>query len=890
MYIKMKYSIIMLVNNITNLEKSIQSILTQKYDLENLELYLIDITENGLAKKEISKIQEKITTEHVRTETDKLVSTYNKVLNKVKGDIVSFITSSNYYESNKTFSEVDKCIKKCPLVSIKSKYFDNDKNILVDYKINPLDTALINLTETPFLLSLNFNSYFLSKELLKGFTFIGDNIENAEMAFLMEVLRKHPKYFFLNSVSLVSYSPFETNSSKYSQQYDKSWYTESIKYFIDCAEKLSNVPSFLQEIFLYVIYTRINCNIYDRNKDVLSKEEVEEFFETIIKLAQYIDNQVIIGHSHHENLLFRLPRWIRYYIINKKLGNKEQIDIENNKIIMKYKGNQSISNDDILSENVKIFAINYANNTLSFDCSTSLKDMLEETEFKIYAKYNNQKIETTKTYFYPLLKAFGVTLAEKYCFHFDVDISDRNGDIEVYAVINGKEFPLDFSYAKVQARLNDSNRSFWHYKDFVLHNRVNKILVRKAKVLSLLKSEILFDISKFMSVKNKVRALKLIGMRMCYYLTKPFYKNKHVWLTWDKLYKAGDNGEYIYQYCLKQHRNIYYFIKKDAPDYHRLKNQNKKRCVVFNSLKAKMLSLHSEVILDTHANVISYCGFDGMARHFVSGLFNPEIICIQHGLTIQDIAQYQNRLFDNIKYYCCASQVEIDNITKPIYDYRENQICLTGLARYDGLVSKEEKLILITPTWRRNVVNSNIAYVKKNHNDNFKHSDYFTIYNSLINNKELIACAKKYGYKLIYLLHPAMSGQLEDFDRNDFVDIVAATGNVNYEDILTRSALMVTDYSGVQFDFAYQRKALIYYHPDSLPPHYDTGALNYETMGFGPICKNEKQIVEELCMNMKNGCKINPIYKKRADDFFAYDDYNNCERIVEAVDKYIEKS
>ena len=301
-------------------------------------------------------------------------------------------------------------------------------------------------------------------------------------------------------------------------------------------------------------------------------------------------------------------------------------------------------------------------------------------------------------------------------------------------------------------------------------------------------------------------------------------------------------------------------------------------------------SLHSEVILDTHANVISYCGFDGMARHFVSGLFNPEIICIQHGLTIQDIAQYQNRLFDNIKYYCCASQVEIDNITKPIYDYREDQLCLTGLARYDGLVSKEEKLILITPTWRRNVVNSNIAYVKKNHNDNFKHSDYFTIYNSLINNKELIACAKKYGYKILYLLHPAMSGQLEDFDRNDFVDIVAATGNVNYEDILTRSALMVTDYSGVQFDFAYQRKALVYYHPDSLPPHYDTGALNYETMGFGPICKNEKQIVEELCKNMKNGCKIDPVYKKRADDFFAYDDYNNCERIVEAVDQYIEKN
>ena len=213
---------------------------------------------------------------------------------------------------------------------------------------------------------------------------------------------------------------------------------------------------------------------------------------------------------------------------------------------------------------------------------------------------------------------------------------------------------------------------------------------------------------------------------------------------------------------------------------------------------------------------------------------------------------------------------------------------LTGLARYDGLKSKEEKIILITPTWRRNVVNSSVAYIKKKHNDNFKNSDYFNIYDSLINNKKLIECAKKNGYKIIYLLHPAMSGQLEDFTRNDYVDIIPATGNVNYEEILTKSALMVTDYSGVQFDFAYQRKVLVYYHPDKLPPHYDDGGLEYDTMGFGPVCKTEEQIVDELCNNMDNGCKISDKYKERADRFFAFDDHNNCKRILNKIDDYLD--
>ena len=128
-----------------------------------------------------------------------------------------------------------------------------------------------------------------------------------------------------------------------------------------------------------------------------------------------------------------------------------------------------------------------------------------------------------------------------------------------------------------------------------------------------------------------------------------------------------------------------------------------------------------------------------------------------------------------------------------------------------------------------------------------------------------------------------MSAQLEDFDQNDYVQLIPATGDMSYEKILTEASLMVTDYSGVQFDFAYQRKPLVYYHPDALPPHYEEGGLIYDTMGFGPICKNNNEIVETLCQYMESGCKMQPEYIKRADDFFAFNDFNNCERIYRAV-------
>ena len=63
---------------------------------------------------------------------------------------------------------------------------------------------------------------------------------------------------------------------------------------------------------------------------------------------------------------------------------------------------------------------------------------------------------------------------------------------------------------------------------------------------------------------------------------------------------------------------------------------------------------------------------------------------------------------------------------------------------------------------------------------------------------------------------------------------------MSYEKILRESDLMITDYSGVQFDFAYMHKPVIYFHPDELPPSYDEGAYKYETMALRGNGKNRK--------------------------------------------------
>lgn len=110
---------------------------------------------------------------------------------------------------------------------------------------------------------------------------------------------------------------------------------------------------------------------------------------------------------------------------------------------------------------------------------------------------------------------------------------------------------------------------------------------------------------------------------------------------------------------------------------------------------------------------------------------------------------------------------------------------------------------------------------------------------------------------------------------------IATPLEVSYEQALTESALMVTDFSGVQFDFAYMRKPVVYFHPPELPPHYGEGGFSYERQGFGEICTQTDELVELLCGYMEAGCRLKSFYREREDAFFAYDDRENCRRIYE---------
>ena len=175
------------------------------------------------------------------------------------------------------------------------------------------------------------------------------------------------------------------------------------------------------------------------------------------------------------------------------------------------------------------------------------------------------------------------------------------------------------------------------------------------------------------------------------------------------------------------------------------------------------------------------------------------------------------------------------------------------------------------PSWRRKLLYAPPQYIMN--------SEYFQAINSLINNEELIELCEKYGYKIIFKPHPRVYKFIELFDANSYVEI---DKNSTYQELFKKSSLMITDYSSVAFDFSYMKKPVIYYqYGDDY--NFKEGYFKYKTMGFGEVVSTQDELINILREYFENNSEMKKEYIARVDNFYKYDDKNNCKRVYNAI-------
>ena len=357
----------------------------------------------------------------------------------------------------------------------------------------------------------------------------------------------------------------------------------------------------------------------------------------------------------------------------------------------------------------------------------------------------------------------------------------------------------------------------------------------------------------------------------------------------DRPDRADDNGLVLFEYVQNNKKIESYFVISDkSDDYEKVKKIG--NVVPLYSQKHYELAITADYVTSSQCNGVVENPFWENAEFFRDLYHRPKMIFLQHGVIKDDMSPTLNRFNTNFTGCVTSTENEYKSILNCQYFYSSKEVWLTGLPRYDKLYDNKQKIILVMPSWRKELMEQ--TWDKKNNiyvwtvSETFLNSEYYNRYKRILTNKKLLKLCKKNGYKICFMPHPLVN--------RFFVDIKECVGDLvefwdekkSYGEAFAEGAILITDYSSVAFDFTYLRKPVIYYQYDSekfFENHtYKKGYFDYEKDGFGEVCYNEKKVIKVLSEYLSKDCVLKGKYRNRIENSWLFkDDY--CKRVVAKV-------
>lgn len=392
--------------------------------------------------------------------------------------------------------------------------------------------------------------------------------------------------------------------------------------------------------------------------------------------------------------------------------------------------------------------------------------------------------------------------------------------------------------------------------------RINKAIkqVELEDFLALLKFVILLIPSLLFKLSNKMRRKKL-------------------WLVAEEG-EARDNGYCFYKYMRTSHPNVrcFYAIKKDSCGYNKIAKFG--NTIWYGSLKHWLYYMAADLNISSQKNG-NPCPIFWYLIHVTFGLYRNRVF-LQHGLT-HNSSEWLHHKKTKFKYFVCGAEREYNYLFSEL-GYKKNQLLLTGFSRWDYLkdISKRQKRksILIMPTWRSWLINS-VDEVK------FMTEDFYLYWNDLLVNKQFIKFVEKNDINIYFYPHINMKKYLSVFKSfSDNIKILSPNDDI--QEYFAKCSLMITDYSSVAFDFAYLYKPVIYYQFDVdryRRQQLQKGYFDYEKDGFGPVVKNEVELLRCVQHYLDVRFELYPRYMMRVQKFFPPHSGNNSKKIYEALNE-----
>ncbi len=447
-----------------------------------------------------------------------------------------------------------------------------------------------------------------------------------------------------------------------------------------------------------------------------------------------------------------------------------------------------------------------------------------------------------------------------------------NNNLTINLNVNGET--VSYNLGIIDRTINNPRSYYYPIKstfdeEYAMHIRRNKnsnlVFVKRLK-------EPIENTFKFRIFESKMLSF------LMYYAAKFMKKIRHkkINLYYEKY--AGKVEEGVFDLCkqcnLSKNSKNYFLITEDSPDYKKIKDFN--FVVKKFSLKYYWLIYNSESFISSeaplHTNIIR-----SNNKYLRKTLLEKKFIFLQHGVTYLKAHQSNSAYGINKEaeptYMVAGSEKEKDVICDML-ELFEEKIWNTGLPIFDTIKHKHlnnetDDFITIMFTWK--------PY--EEHFSDFRLSSY---YKNVIDVCDILL---KYidKDKIFIIPHPKVLDLLMSTDIKDGV----WQGPIS--EMLSKSKLLITDYSSVAYNSFYQGAGVIFYQPD---------LVFYERINGKLIPKNDEYIgerafninqFEDIIKQVIKDGKID-LTKLRTDEFEQihksineYSDGKNIERIYDKL-------
>ncbi len=380
---------------------------------------------------------------------------------------------------------------------------------------------------------------------------------------------------------------------------------------------------------------------------------------------------------------------------------------------------------------------------------------------------------------------------------------------------------------------------------------------------------------------------------LLYFFMKKSLSKKNIVLVYEKFCKmAEDNGYYFFKYCMDNKLdesmgvNMYYIIDSHSKDMVNILPY-RDNTIGFMSIKHKLYMLAAKwfVSTDTRKHIYAWRSRMSMLEHMIR---SKPLMFLQHGVTALKRVDY---IYGKGNYGACNLFVTTSdyekNIVKKYFGYNDNEIVVTGFARWDVLSDKSRliipggvdyNMVLIMPTWRN--------WLEEVDGETFVQSEYYNRYRELLSSPELLELLERRNLQLCFYIHPKFREYINEFDSMGRRVRIIQFGDEPLNQLIMRCKMLVTDYSSVSWDVYYQHKPVVFYQFD-LDKYLEAQGsyLDMERELFGDRVEDMNSLIDTIDWYAADGFRNKQIYEDMYGKFFKYTDSDNSRRIAEYLQK-----